>query len=209
MNLRFPRVGAWPIYLLLVVVCVVTWYTISRRPPGTPDAILPPTVQLTQNIDIQFADVVMQGREKGHKRWTIESKTVKLSQDSRFTYFESRPKGRFFNLKDWKSEQPDNSESRRTVDWESDKATYDTVTEGLTMEGNVVIVTDDRDRITTARLEYQSREKRLMMPQKTLIVTNDKTRIRADAIEANTEAEVFELKGHVHVSTDLEEGDRL
>lgn len=201
----------WPIYLLAIAVVGGTVYvTRAQRAAGVADPVLPASVQLQQNIEIQFSDVIMQGRQKGVQRWTITSPKVSLSKDSRFTYFEPKPKGEFYNLKDWN--QPEGappSEKNRSLTWTADKAQFDSFTEDLEIEGNAVIVTDTKDTIHTEKVEYKSRAKAVSMPKPVKIETTTGTKIKADSLEANTDAEVFELKGHVDLVTSVNDEEKL
>jgi LPS export ABC transporter protein LptC len=201
----------WPIYLLAIAVVGGTvYFTRAQREAGVADPVLPASVQLQQNIEIQFSDVIMQGRQKGVQRWTITSPKVALSKDSRFTYFEPKPKGEFYNLKDWN--QPEGappSDKNRSLTWTADKAQFDSFTEDLMIEGNAVIVTDTKDTIRTEKVEYKSRAKAVSMPKPVKIETTTGTKIKADSLEANTDAEVFELKGHVDLVTSVNDEEKL
>jgi LPS export ABC transporter protein LptC len=201
----------WPIYLLAIAVVGGTvYFTRAQRAAGVADPVLPASVQLQQNIEIQFSDVIMQGRQKGVQRWTITSPKVSLSKDSRFTYFEPKPKGEFYNLKDWnQAEGAPPSDKNRSLTWTADKAQFDSFTEDLMIEGNAVIVTDTKDTIRTEKVEYKSRAKAVSMPKPVKIETTTGTKIKADSLEANTDAEVFELKGHVDLVTSVNDEEKL
>ena len=201
---------AWPVYLLTVAVVAGTFYiTRQRQQAGQADPLLPAVIQLEQNIEIQFADVTMQGRQKGVQRWVITSPKVALSKDGRYTYFDPDPTGRFLNLKDWKAKDEEPGEKVKSMDWKADKARFDSFTEDLEMDGHAVITTDDKDVIKTERVEYKSRTKRVHMPTPVVIKMNDGTDIKGDALEANTEAEVFELKGNVDFRTEVKDEEKL
>ena len=201
----------WPIYLLAIaVVGGGVYYTRQQRAAGVADPFLPPSVQLQQNIEIQFSDVVMQGRQKGVQRWAITSPKVALSKDGRFTYFEPDPKGEFYHLKDWN--QPEGappSDKNRSMTWTANKAQFDSFTEDLVIEGKAVITTDTKDTIHTDKVEYKSRAKLVNMPKPVKIETAQGTKVTADSMEANTDAEVFELKGHVDFVTSVNDEEKL
>lgn len=95
------------------------------------------------------------------------------------------------------------------MDWVADKARYDSFTEDLEMDGHAVITTDDKDIIKTERVEYKSRTKRVAMPKPVVIDMHDNTDIKADSLDADTEAEVFELKGHVDFKAEVKGDDKL
>lgn len=201
---------AWPIYLIAVAVLAGTFFvTRQRQQAGQADPLLPAAIQLEQNIEIQFAEVTMQGRQKGVQRWVITSPKVALSKDGRYTYFDPDPSGRFLNLKDWRAKEGEPSEKVKSMDWTADKARFDSFTEDLEMEGHAVITTDDKDIIKTERVEYKSRTKRVHMPKPVDIKMKDGTDIKGDSLEANTEAEVFELKGHVDFRTEVKDEEKL
>jgi LPS export ABC transporter protein LptC len=201
---------AWPIYLVAAAVVAGTYYvTRQRQQAGQADPLLPAVVELKQNIEIEFGDVTMQGRQKGIQRWVITSPKVALSKDGRYTYFDPDPTGRFLNLKDFRAKDDEPEQKVKSMDWKSDKARFDSFTEDLEMEGHAVITTEDKDVIKTERVEYKSRTKRVYMPKPVVIKMKDNTDIKADALEANTEAEVFELKGHVDFKTEVGGEEKL
>lgn len=200
---------AWPIYVLAAGVVGGTVYMVRHRPAGSVDAILPPTVSLEQNIEIQFGDVIMQGREKGVQRWVITSPKVSLSRDGRFTYFEPEPTGRFYNLKDWEASEEAPNDKTRSFTWKANKAQFDAFSEDLTIEGSAVMTTDTQDTLKTEKVEYKSGQKRVFMPEPVAITTKDGSTIKADALEANVDAEVMELKGRVDLVTPVNEEVKL
>jgi hypothetical protein len=222
-----PWLRPWPIYLIaLAVVGGGVYFTRAQREAGHADPILPANVQLQQNIEVQFGEVIMQGRQKGIQRWTITSPKVALSKDSRFTYFEPNPKGAFYNLKNWEaSEQPSPppavspvapaspgpspDEKNRSMQWTAKKAQFDSFTEDLVIEGNAVITTDTKDVIHTDKVEYKSRSKYVYMPKPVKIETAKGTKLTGDSLKANADAEVFEITGHVDLTTKVNEDNKL
>lgn len=206
-----PRwLNAWPIYLVLAIVVLVTAYvTRTRQQAGLADPLLPAAIQLEQNIEVKFTEVSMQGRQKGVQRWIIEAPTVTLSRDGRYTQFEPNPKGRFLNLKDWRSNEATPTTKVRSLDWTSKRAQYDSFSEDLEMDGNVVLHTDDKDVIKTEKLLYKARTKKVLMPKKVDIKMVDGTEARADSLEANSDAEVFELKGNVDFRAKAQDEEKL
>jgi LPS export ABC transporter protein LptC len=209
---RWPGwLRAVPLLVLLVaVIGAAVWVTRARKQAGlAADSVLPVTIQLASNVEVKFGEVTMQGRQKGVQRWLISAPTVSLSKDSRYTYFEPRPKGRFLNLKDWKARDEAPTDKVRSLDWQADRAQFDSFSDDLEMTGHVVITTDDKDVIKTEKMSYKARTKRVQMPGKVDIKMADGTEARADALEANSDAEVFELKGHVDFKAPTGEEEKL
>ncbi|MEB3330106.1 MAG: LPS export ABC transporter periplasmic protein LptC [Candidatus Sericytochromatia bacterium] len=209
---RWPGwLRALPVVLLLVaVVGAAVGVTRARQRAGlAADAVLPVTIQLASNVEVKFSDVTMQGRQKGVQRWLISAPTVSLSKDSRYTYFEPQPRGRFLNLKDWKARDEAPPDKVRSLDWRADRAQFDSFSDDLEMTGSVVITTDDKDVIKTEKMTYRARTKRVEMPKKVEIKMTDGTEARADSLEANSDAEVFELKGHVDFKAPTGEEEKL
>lgn len=209
-----PRwLRAWPVYVIAVAVVGGTYYFVTHRQAGQGDTVLPASVKLESNIEVQFGDVVMQGRQKGIQRWTIEAPNVKLSKDGRYTYFEPHPKGTFINLKDWNapdaqpSGQPD--QKTRSLNWQADKAQFDSYTEDLAIDGHSVVTTDDNDVIKTEHIDYKSRTKAVEMPKPVDITQKNGTKMKADQLTANSDAEVLELKGHVVLDTKVNDEEKL
>jgi LPS export ABC transporter protein LptC len=215
LNLK-PWLKPWPIYMIAVaVVGGGVYFTRAQREAGHADPILPANVQLQQNIEIQFSDVIMQGRQRGVQRWTITSPKVSLSKDSRYTYFEPDPKGEFYNLKDWNAPEPSPGASpppdtkTRSMTWTARKAEFDSFTEDLTIQGKAVITTDTKDVIKTEKVEYKSRSKYVYMPKPVDITTKTGTHVKADSLKANADAEVFELTGHVDMTSNVNDEEKL
>jgi hypothetical protein len=73
----------------------------------------------------------------------------------------------------------------------------------------VVLHTDDKDVIKTEKLLYKARTKKVLMPEKVDIKMVDGTEARADSLEANSDAEVFELKGHVDFRANAQDEEKL
>ncbi|MEB3285516.1 MAG: LPS export ABC transporter periplasmic protein LptC [Candidatus Sericytochromatia bacterium] len=202
--------SAWPVYLILVVVVAITIYvTRTRQQAGLADPLLPAAIQLEQNIEVKFTDVTMQGRQKGIQRWIIEAPIVSLSRDGRYTHFEPNPKGRFLNLKDWRSDEASGTTKVRSLDWTAKRAQFDSFSEDLEMNENVVLHTDDNDVIKTQKLLYKARTKKVLMPEKVDIKMTDGTEAVADSLEANSDAEVFELKGNVDFRAKAQDEEKL
>lgn len=220
-GLKLPRpklpawLRPWPIYLLAVGVAGGTYYFVTHRQAGQGDTVLPPSVKLESNIEIEFGDVIMQGRQKGVQRWTIQAPKVKLSKDGRYTYFEPRPQGNFVNLKDWnQSDQAatasaDPNAKVRSLDWIADKARFDSFTEDLDIDGHALVTTDEKDVIKTESIQYKSRTKAIEMPKPVDISMKKGTTMKADSLSANSDAEVMELKGHVVLDTKVNEEEKL
>lgn len=199
----------WPVYLIMVGVVAGTMYMVRTRAAGTADPVLPPSVTLEQNIEIQFQDVIMQGRQKGVQRWVITSPKVSLSRDGRYTYFEPDPKGKFFNLKDWNQTEGEPTDKVRSLDWKAKKAEYDSFTEDLKIDGDAIITTDTQDVIKTETVEYSSRQKKVNMPKPVDIRTKDGTIMKGNEMTANTDAEVMELRGNVSLVTPTKDEVKL
>ena len=144
-----------------------------------------------------------------------EPPKVSLSKDSRFTYFEPDPKGEFYNLKDWNAPEPSPGASpapdakTRSMTWTAHKAEFDSFTEDLTIQGKAVITTDTKDVIKTEKVEYKSRSKYVYMPKPVDITMKTGTHVKADALKAHADAEVFELTGHVDMTSNVNDEEKL
>ena len=198
-----PLLRPWPVYLLAIAVVGGTVYMVRNRAEGQADPVLPPAVKLEQNIEIQFGEVIMQGRQKGVQRWVITAPKVSLSRDGRYTTFDPDPTGKFYNLKDWQATEEKPSEKNRELNWKAKRAEFDSFTEDLSIEGSAVLTTDAGDVIKTERVEYKSRAKQVLMPKPVDIDMKDGTEITANELSANTDAEVLELKGKVDFTTNV------
>lgn len=91
----------WKVFLVFLLILAGGVYALRQQKGQAMNPFLPAPVRMQPQIELQFNQVVMQGRQKGVKRWNIWSKQVQISQDQQFVYFENRPHGSFYNLKDW------------------------------------------------------------------------------------------------------------
>lgn len=200
-------VRSWPAWAGALLTVGLVVLVVRNRPADVADPFLPQPVKLEENIEIQFGEVTMQGRQHGVPRWAIVAPKVSLSRDGRYTVFEPDPKGKFMNLKDWNASEdaasPAPEASPRSLVWQAKRAEFDGFTEDLVIEGQAVFTTDKQDVIKTERVEYRSREQRVAMPKPVDIKTADGATITADSLEADAEAERMELKGHVVLDTPL------
>ncbi|MGE5708064.1 MAG: hypothetical protein ACM3YO_07000, partial [Bacteroidota bacterium] len=101
MNLIRSFFRNWKVFLVFLLILAGGVYALRQQKGQALNPFLPAPVRMQPQIELQFNKVVMQGRQKGVKRWNIWSKQVQISQDQQFVYFENRPHGSFYNLKDW------------------------------------------------------------------------------------------------------------
>lgn len=209
---RLPPVPAWvrswPAWAGAAGTIALVAFVVRHRPADVADPFLPQPVKLEENIEIQFGEVTMQGRDHGVPRWAIVAPKVSLSRDGRYTTFEPDPKGKFMNLKDWSAQaeasaSPQPEASPRSMLWEAKRAQFDGFTEDLVMEGKAVITTDKKDVIKTEKVEYRAREQHVVMPKPVDIKTADGMSITGDTLDADAQAERMEIKGHVVLDTPL------
>ncbi|HEY9722131.1 MAG TPA: LPS export ABC transporter periplasmic protein LptC [Oscillatoriaceae cyanobacterium] len=208
----FPKLAAWrvpawlrpwPIYLGAVAIVIIAVQMARHRAPHTADPLLPGTITLKPDIEVQFGDVIMEGREQGVKRWVITAPKVGLSRDGRYTYFDPHPKGRFFNLKDWSAQDNQQSDKMRSLVWQGDHAQYDSFTHDLAIDGHVIITTDVGDVIKTEHVDYNAIQKQVQLPKPVTVAMKDATDVKADTLKANTGAQVLEMQGHVDLLTNV------
>lgn len=195
----------WPVYLGAIAVVLVAVLMARHRAPQSVDPLLPAAISLKPDIEVQFGDVVMEGRDKGVQRWAITAPKVSLSRDGRYTYFDPDPKGRFFNLKDWSAPENQQDNKMRSLVWTGDRAQFDGFTHDLSIDGHVVITTDVGDVIKTAHLDYNSVQKQVQLPKPVNVAMKDGTTVTADSLKANTGAQVLEMQGHVDLLTNVNE----
>lgn len=204
-----------PVGLALVPVVLIvggliyasTQITKARRAGGQQaDSLLPAPVKLEEDIEVRFEQVHMTGRERGIDRWEMEGPKVRLSKDGRFTFFDGKPHGSFFHLKDWQAKADQPATRTRSLTWVGDQARYDAFDEQLDITGHAVITTDAKDTIRTERIEFRQRTKQIDMPKPVAIAMVDGTKVTSLAMSANTEAEVFEFKGKVRMVAPMKGG---
>ena len=223
------NVRVWRVLLIFLLIVLGGLYLLKKQDGKAINPFLPAAVRMQPQIELQFNEVVMQGRQKGTKRWNIWAKQVQISQDQQYVYFENHPKGSFYNLKDWSASAsttttavpamvpptinapvpgypavPSPSPSYytgkvRTADWTANRAEYDTYAESLKLQGNAVLVTDEKDELKTELLEYRTRQNSVAIPKKMTFLSHDKSRIAADQASADIKLEKLDLKGKVSV----------
>lgn len=199
---------AWPVYLTLVAVLVGGQWWLSRQDPVQSPILPAAAVNMEPHIELQFKGVQMQGREKGTVRWAITADEVSSSQNQQFVYFDKKPRGTFFNLKNWE-QTPGATASNRKVDWVADKAEYDSLSEAMTIKGNAVFTTDEQDVIKTDEVFYSARLKEVRMPKPVELVSHRGTTIKANQATADIEIEAVDLKGNVELTSPLNSQEGL
>jgi len=198
----------WPVYVTLAgVLAGGSWWLSGQDPVQSP--ILPAAaVKMEPHIELLFTGVQMQGREKGTVRWTITADQVSSSQNQQFVYFDEKPRGTFYNLKNWDA-AAEASASNRKVDWVAKKAEYDSLSEAMTIQGDAVFTTDEQDVIKTDEVFYSARLKEVRMPKPVELVSHNGTTIKADRATADIEIEAVDLNGNVELTSPLNSQEGL
>ena len=212
------RMGSVTVGFLLVLGGG-TWFL--QRQPRVTSPILPAGVpRLEPQIETEFAQVVLQGRDQGTLRWRIEAERVTSSQNQQFITFERHPRGTFYNLKDWKAEDsgplsfpgatptPVSPDQTRQVRWHSDRAEYDSMLEEMTMTGTASFTTPEGDRLTSDRVQYRVRRHQMQADAAVRLETRDHMRLQAHRATVDTEIEQVEMSGAVDVVAPLKAGER-
>lgn len=189
-----------------------------------------PQVQNVQSdIEVRFRDATLRGRRGGIPYWTVNSKLVESERNSPIILFKDKPKGEFYNLKDWANNnntpenatdnqdptKPNNTASKpderlRTFTWSADLAEYNTDTEDLVLKTNVDILTDDKDSIKTNELRWNNYEQKVRSNTRTVIKGfKGHPIVKADNIEGDVKMDILNLKGHVEIETVLDEDQEL
>lgn len=198
----------WPVYLTLVGVLVGGSWWLSRQDPVQSPILPAAAVKMEPHVELLFSGVQMQGREKGTVRWSITADQVSSSQNQQFVYFEEKPRGTFYNLKNW-DPAPEATSSNRKVDWVAEKAEYDSLSEAMTIKGNAVFTTDEKDVIKTDEVFYSARLKEVRMPKPVELLSHNGTTIKADQATADIEIEAVDLRGNVELTSPLNSQEGL
>ncbi|MBM3259173.1 MAG: hypothetical protein FJY99_05460 [Candidatus Sericytochromatia bacterium] len=202
--------------MAVVVVPCVIWL---RRPEIPRNTLLKPVeAAMRPEIELQFEQVEVRGRDKGLARWDIQVPEMTAGQNQRVIQFVGKPKGRFVNLKDWKADpaatlppaavavgptpRPAPSPEVRTLRWAAREAEYDNDYEELTIRGAATFTTDDKDTLTTEEARYKVREHRMNLPRRLRLKSHDgKMLVQADKASADTQLEILELAGRVRIDS--------
>ncbi|MEB3299873.1 MAG: hypothetical protein VKO21_10360 [Candidatus Sericytochromatia bacterium] len=200
-----------------VIIGPCIWWL--RRPEIPRNALLKPVETVMRpEIELQFEQVEVRGRDKGLARWEITVPEMTAGQNQRVIHFVGKPRGRFVNLKDWKADatatlppgttvvgptpKPVASPKIRSLRWTAREAEYDNDYEELTIRGDATFTTDDKDTLRTEEARYKVREHRLVLPRRIQLRTRDgKLRVGADRASADTQLEVLELAGQVRIDS--------
>jgi hypothetical protein len=201
--------ASWLILGLLVVVVSGTTYYL-RQKQLTKTSLMPSTkVEMEPQMELKFDEVVMRGRDKGTARWEIRVPEMNVSENQRVVYFKDHPKGKFLNLKDW-SDKPDKEKRNRSVDWVADSAQYDNDFQELSIKGNGVFTTDEKDVMKTDNVTYRQRDNLVMVNSPFKFDSHDhKLQMKGDVATADTKLEILEMGGKVVVDSKLSESDKL
>lgn len=171
------------------------------------------------DIEVRFSEVIVKGRKEGVPHWTLYCKNVDVERNSPFVFFKDRPKGEFYNLKDWSKKENTNpgeqnndlySGKLRSFKWEAERAEYNTDNEDLTLFKDVLMTTDEQDKIETQELYWNSLEEKASTPIRTKITAGKGfPLVETDKLNADIRFDILELKGNVEITTELSEEQEL
>lgn len=189
------------------VIVTAGWW-LWRNQATNPVAV-PVKAQPDPKIELRFHQVELKGRKDGTPNWEIKADQMEVSRDQRFAYFKGEPRGHFFNLKDW-SGKPEGEQKSRSFDWSAKLATYDSVDENLTLEGQVHLVTDAKDTLDTEIIRWLSKDEKIYIDKPLKVVGSKKTpKIEAQKATADVKLEIIEFEGKVKIETTVQEKDQL
>lgn len=130
-----------------VVLAAAAWFVFFA--PTKPDEKTPaPLKILPEKVDLQAKDVLYTEVGRGDVKYEIRAKTVTYQKKDSVADFEAvnvkliMPRGDIYTIT-------------------ADRGTYNTEKKNISMVGNVVVSSDEGDRITTERLFYTDAERKI------------------------------------------------
>lgn len=205
---RYYRPWMTPVLGLMTVLAMVYgfWWLRANNPVGVQMAEKP-----DEQIGLRFYDVELRGRKEGTPFFTIMADEVEVSRDQRYVTFlkkDNKPRGEFYNLKDWEREilpeaPPDPEATRRSARWTASRAEYDTRMQDLKMTEGVEIVTDLEDVILTDEMIWRKQDETLSSSTRTKVRTHKKTYLESDQLKFETRDKALFLEGRVFIEMKL------
>jgi lipopolysaccharide export system protein LptA len=208
------------------IVCFVGGisYWLWKNPIYNPAGPQAQTVE--SKVEVRFKDSIVRGRKKGIPYWTVYANVVESERNSSKIIFKNKPKGSFYNLKDWSKDGFDkvemtnndlnsssetNKETKlRTFYWEAKIAEYDTETEDLVLKDKVVMNTDENDILKTDELHWNNFLQKATTNKRTeIIASKGSPHIFSDKVQADMSSDMIDLSGNVDITTDLTEEQQL
>lgn len=178
------------------------WWLRANNPVGVQLAEKP-----DEQIGLRFYDVELRGRKDGTPFFTILADEVEVSRDQRYVSFlkkDNKPRGEFYNLKDWESETSDDPDApRRSARWTADQAEYDSRMQNLKMTDEVKIVTDLEDVILTDEMIWTKQDETLSSSTRSKVRTHKKTYLESDQLKFETRDKTLFLEGRVFIEMKL------
>lgn len=154
-------------------------------------------------IGVRFYKVELRGRKNGTRFFSIYADQIEVSKDNRHVFFQGKPHGEFFNLKNWEAQlSPELTEDEnraRHLRWEAQRAEYDMQLENLTMFDQVRIVTDAGDVVETDEMFWSKQEEALRSSTPSRVLTHKKTYFKADRLDVKTREKEMLLEGNVYI----------
>lgn len=215
---QLPRafVSGFLYALSISAVTAMVWglYTMGAY---NPVATKPPP-KGSDDINTRFFKVLLKGRKEGTPFFEIEADVVEMRENFRYVDFktgETKPHGRFFNMKDWENDLKSNPAPqagppvKRTIIWEADEAMFDRTTEDLIMRNNVELLTDANDIVETDEMVWQKGPETLSSSTRTKIHTHKDTLMYGDTIDVKTRDKEMVLEGRVYIEMDVNSDSRI
>lgn len=194
----------WMLSLLSLLAIGGMGYGLWKLNARNPAAIEPPP-PVDESVALRFYDVELRGRKTGTPFFTIFADIVEVSKDQRYVYFlkgKQKPRGEFFNLKDWE-EEGEAEGRRRAVRWEAENAEYDTQLQNLRMMDNVKIVTDTEDIIVTDEMLWNRQDETLSSGTRSKVRTHKDTYMESNKLQVKTRDKELYLEGQVFIEMKL------
>lgn len=218
-EIKIPEYPSWMTYLLLSILIGFSlyWFFFTQKNLSSEDKT---KKEPDKNIELRFSNIEIRGRKEGVALWTIKADKVDVNRTEegkeQKVFFKKNPHGSFYNIKDWSLTEEEKSsgdvpERLRTFDWKANYAEYDEEEKVLLLKNKVYIETDDKDRIYTNHLLWESKEEKITCNSRTTIIghRNGLPVIQADRIQGDIKMNIIDLEGNVRIKTDISEDQEL
>lgn len=172
---------------IVFFICLVTWVirTTPKAPPQT-EKIDPPTV-------MEYEGNVISEEKDGEKLWEMTADKIKIDSVTQLAEFD-KVDGKFFQT------------DGKVLTVTADKGVYNQQTKDVHIEGEVVLTNADGSKLTSDKLDWDSKEEILKATENVKLFRDD-MRATGDYAASNDGFNHFVMKGNVRILKGVKDDD--
>ena len=172
--------------VLIIVLFVAGWFWLSGQQQNEEKAQAPLKI-VSEKVDLEAQDILYTEVGGGDIKYEIRAKTAKYQKKDNIAEFETvkvklvLPSGKVYTLT-------------------SDHGVYNTEKKDIAMTGNVVVKSDEGDRITTDKLYYVDAERKIHTASPVTLV-NKNIEVKGVGLKLLIDKKQLSLLSHVKATT--------